>query len=83
MANWHAKAVIARSMNISHLVYRLPDVSATVAVLWETSAGVGSLTLEDPWLAAALSDGTVALLNTEAAMRQRHHRGSSSASAPP
>ncbi len=34
---------------------------------------MGSLILEDPWLAAALSDGTVALLNTEAAMRQRHH----------
>ena len=64
-------------------MYRLPDASATVAVLWETSAGVGSLTLEDPWLAAALSDGTVALLNTEVAMRQRHHRNSSSASAPP
>ncbi|KAL0026865.1 hypothetical protein WJX77_007746 [Trebouxia sp. C0004] len=62
---------------------RLPDASATIATLWETSAGVGSLTLEDPWLAAALSDGTVALLNTEVAMRQRHHGRPSSASLPP
>ncbi|KAL0022798.1 hypothetical protein WJX79_009380 [Trebouxia sp. C0005] len=62
---------------------RLPDASATVATLWETSAGVGSLTLEDPWLAAALSDGTVALLNTEVAMRQRRHGRPSSASLPP
>ncbi len=44
---------------------------------------MGSLTLEDPWLAAALSDGTVALLNTEVAMRQRHHGRPSSASLPP
>ena len=42
-----------------------------VATQWESSAGVNSLSLEDPWLAAALTDGTVALLNTEAAMRQR------------
>ena len=42
-----------------------------VATLWETSAGVNFLSLEDPWLAAALTDGTVALLNIEAAMRQR------------
>ena len=42
-----------------------------VATLWETSAGVNSLSLEDPWLAAALTDGTVALVNIEAAMRQR------------
>jgi len=41
------------------------------------------LTLEDPWLAAALSDGTVALLNTEVAMRQRHQGRPSSASLPP
>lgn len=42
-----------------------------MATLWETSAGVNSLSLEDPWLAAALTDGTVALLNTDNAMRQR------------
>ncbi len=41
------------------------------------------MTLEDPWLAAALSDGRVALLNTEVAMRQRHHGRPSSASLPP
>ena len=78
-----AKAIRKTAVWKPDLVYRLPDASATVAVLWETSAGVGSLTLEDPWLAAALSDGTVALLNTEVAMRQRHHRANSSASAPP
>lgn len=44
---------------------------------------MGSLTLEDPWLAAALSDGSVALLNTEVAMRQRQHGRPSSASLPP
>jgi len=69
--------------SLSWAACRLPDASATVATLWETSAGVGSLTLEDPWLAAALSDGTVALLNTEVAMRQRHHGRPSSASLPP
>ena len=44
---------------------------------------MGSLTLEDPWLAAALSDGTVALLNTEVAMRQRHHGRTTSGSSTP
>ena len=34
---------------------------------------MGSLSLEDPWLSVALSDGTVALLNCEVAMRQRPH----------
>ena len=52
---------------------RLPDAASTVAALWETSTCVSSLSLEDPWLAAALLDGTVALLNIEAAMRQRPH----------
>ena len=52
---------------------RLPDASSTVATLWETSAGVNSLSLEDPCLSAALTDGTVVLLNTEAAMKQRQH----------
>ena len=53
-----------------------------VATLWETSAGVNSLSLEDPWLAAALTDGTVALLNIEAAMRQRQ-QGRTAAQPPP
>ncbi|KAL3152980.1 hypothetical protein ABBQ38_012009 [Trebouxia sp. C0009 RCD-2024] len=61
---------------------RLPDRAPPVASLWETSAGVNSLSLEDPWLAAALTDGTVALLNIEAAMRQRQ-QGRPPAQGPP
>lgn len=53
-----------------------------MASLWETSAGVNSLSLEDPWLAAALADGTVALLNIEAAMRQPPQGGRPTAQSP-
>ena len=41
-----------------------------VATLWSTSSSVRSLKLDDPWLATATADGTVALLHTEAVARQ-------------
>eukprot|EP00891_Asterochloris_glomerata_P007223 jgi/Astpho2/7223/Aster-x1425 len=53
---------------------RLPATAAPVATLWQTGAGVWGLSHEDPWLGAALNDGTVVLLNAEAAMRQGNNR---------
>ncbi len=57
------------------LCCRLPATAAPVATLWQTGAGVWGLSHEDPWLGAALNDGTVVLLNAEAAMRQGNNRG--------
>ena len=45
-----------------------------MATLWQTGAGLWGLSHEDPWLGAALNDGTVVLLNAEAAMRQGNNR---------
>lgn len=56
------------------LCCRLPATAAPVATLWQTGAGVWGLSHEDPWLGAALNDGTVVLLNAEAAMRQGNNR---------
>ena len=64
--NWRARAYL--------LCCRLPATAAPVATLWQTGAGVWGLSHEDPWLGAALSDGTVVLLNAEAAMRQGNNR---------
>ena len=58
------------------LCCRLPATAAPVATLWQTGAGVWGLSHEDPWLGAALNDGTVVLLNAEVAMRQGNNRKS-------
>lgn len=39
-------------------------------MLWQSGAPVHSLAFDDPWLAAALGDGTTLLLNADAAMRK-------------
>lgn len=52
---------------------RLPDSSSMVATLWETSSSVKSLSFEDPWLAAALADGSVAMLQTDVAAKHAKH----------
>lgn len=56
---------------------RLPDASSVVATLWETASGVRSVSLEDPWLAVALGDGSVAMLQTDAASKHAKHGHSS------
>lgn len=53
---------------------RLPDACSVVATLWEISSSFKSLSLEDPWLAAALSDGSVAMHHTEMASKHAKHR---------
>lgn len=62
-----------QSLKYGTVVCRLPNVSSIVATLWETSSGVRSLSLEDPWLAAALGDGSVAMLQTDAASKHAKH----------
>ena len=38
-------------------------------VLWQSGAPVQSLAFDDPWLAAALGDGSTLLVNADAALR--------------
>ena len=54
-------------------MFGLPRSSSQspAAVLWEHKVEVRALAFEDPWLSAAMSDGTVLLLDVEAAMRAR------------
>ncbi len=40
-----------------------------VATLWQQGSPVQSIAFDDPWLAAALDDGSALLLNVDAAMR--------------
>lgn len=55
----------------SCMLLRRLSGSAPAAVLWEHKAEVRALAFEDPWLTAALADGTLALLDVDAAMRAR------------
>lgn len=40
-----------------------------MATLWQQGSPVQSIAFDDPWLAAALDDGSALLLNVDAAMR--------------
>ena len=51
-----------------HSAFRQSRVDP-VATLWQQGSPVQSIAFDDPWLAAALDDGSALLLNADAAMR--------------
>ncbi|EIE19917.1 WD40 repeat-like protein [Coccomyxa subellipsoidea C-169] len=60
-----------RRASVLILVSRLDTQSRSeaVATLWQQGSPVQSIAFDDPWLAAALEDGSALLLNVDAAMR--------------
>lgn len=65
---WHLGAAGGPGGEVVMHDLRLPG-AARVATLWQHSGRCAALSFEDPWLASSSADGSVALLNVEAALK--------------